>query len=394
MSWGIGGGGGGGGASTGWVRDAGAGTVRLFDETDRVGVGGAPGAGTKFYVVGDETRQGIHIQAGVGVGAAGGSINLFAGGTTGGGQGGQVTALGGDASGVNGVGGAVNFAAGQGSGGGAGGAVSLLGGAADATGRGGAVSLLAGDGGGVSGDGGELALTSGSATASGSGGLASLYAGDGAGNGSGGGAEVSAGSGAGGGAGGDLYLSSGNGGNTGGAGDVGITAGNAGAGGDGNGGSVFLAAGSGAGAGADGTIDFETGGATQWRVTASGDLESQVAGNYVLAAKRVSASANATENPTALQSGSLYTDEGGTNVVNLPAAAAGLVFEAIYTNGEASLQINAAAGDTIRVGPNISAAAGNVRSAGAGAEGNAIRLVAINATEWIATSLIGTWTVT
>ena len=87
-----------------------------------------------------------------------------------------------------------------------------------------------------------------------------------------------------------------------------------------------------------------------------------------------------------------FTNEGATAQVNfnLPTAAANLEYTFVVQDTD-GIQITAAAGDTIRVAATVSAAAG---TAAASTVGNVLRLVAINATEWIAVSVIGTWTVT
>ena len=93
--------------------------------------------------------------------------------------------------------------------------------------------------------------------------------------------------------------------------------------------------------------------------------------------------------------GRTFTNEGSTGVAsarpfNLPSAAAGQSYTFITQDADL-LRIVAAAGDTIRLGSSVSAAAGNVEST---AIGDVVELIAINATEWIARSVIGTWTVT
>lgn len=93
----------------------------------------------------------------------------------------------------------------------------------------------------------------------------------------------------------------------------------------------------------------------------------------------------------ASESRKILTNEGAAaEAYNaLPSAAVGLeyVFYCQTVNG---IRIVAAAGDTIRLGPNVSAAAGFVRSE---IVGSALVLVAINATEWVAISIIDIWTV-
>jgi len=90
-------------------------------------------------------------------------------------------------------------------------------------------------------------------------------------------------------------------------------------------------------------------------------------------------------------SGTTFTNEGTTakRDFNLPAAAAGLEYNFIVQDSD-GLKIIAAAGDTIRNGAAVSAAAGYVENT---TIGSSITLIAINATEWVTKhSPIGTWT--
>lgn len=84
------------------------------------------------------------------------------------------------------------------------------------------------------------------------------------------------------------------------------------------------------------------------------------------------------------------TNEGATAEVyiNLPAAEAGLHFTACVQDAD-GFRFTAAAGDTIRVLDKVTAAGGYISST---TIGSCVTLVAINATEWFATSINGTWT--
>lgn len=92
-----------------------------------------------------------------------------------------------------------------------------------------------------------------------------------------------------------------------------------------------------------------------------------------------------------------FTNEGASALIvfNLPTAVlnttTGGYYYNFYVQDADGLQVTAAAGDTIRVGPSVSAAAGNISST---TIGSSIRLHCINATEWVAEAVIGTWTVT
>jgi hypothetical protein len=95
-----------------------------------------------------------------------------------------------------------------------------------------------------------------------------------------------------------------------------------------------------------------------------------------------------TKSASAVESNELYTNEGDADgaTVNLPTAAAGLCYTAVVQAAQ-TLTIDAAAGDTIRVGANVTAADGAIDSA---TVGDSVTLCAVNATEWVATALIGT----
>lgn len=94
---------------------------------------------------------------------------------------------------------------------------------------------------------------------------------------------------------------------------------------------------------------------------------------------------------TANEDGKIVTNEGATARAynTLPSAVAGLAFEVVVQASD-GVRVTAATGDTIRVAGSVSSTAGYIQNA---TVGSAIRLVAINATEWIAVSYVGTWTV-
>tara|TARA_R110002126_G_scaffold596_4_gene3701 strand:- start:2571 stop:3902 length:1332 start_codon:yes stop_codon:yes gene_type:complete len=102
--------------------------------------------------------------------------------------------------------------------------------------------------------------------------------------------------------------------------------------------------------------------------------------------------ATTTRSVLSTESGTTFTNEGATAEVpfNLPTAVAGLRYCFIIQDAD-GIQVNAAAGDTIRIAGSVSATAGLVEAT---TIGNVVELVAINATEWVAKSVIGTWTVT
>lgn len=90
----------------------------------------------------------------------------------------------------------------------------------------------------------------------------------------------------------------------------------------------------------------------------------------------------------AAESGSVFTNEGATalNYHTLPTATAGLVYT-FYVQDTDGIRVVANTGDTIRIDTSVSASAGYAEST---TVGSSVTLTAINATEWVATSVIGT----
>jgi len=96
---------------------------------------------------------------------------------------------------------------------------------------------------------------------------------------------------------------------------------------------------------------------------------------------------------TASDSQTVFTNLNATGVVNLTlpsALAMEMSIEAVVMAAQ-NLKITAPSGVTIRVAGSVSATGGYIQS---NTVGNAVRLVAVNATLWVATSYVGTWTVT
>jgi hypothetical protein len=85
----------------------------------------------------------------------------------------------------------------------------------------------------------------------------------------------------------------------------------------------------------------------------------------------------------------VFTNEGASAIVpfTLPAAASGLEYT-LFVQDADGIQVIAGAGDTIRIGSLVTAAAGNVQS---NTIGSSVTLKAINATEWVAIAALGTW---
>lgn len=93
---------------------------------------------------------------------------------------------------------------------------------------------------------------------------------------------------------------------------------------------------------------------------------------------------------TETESWTALTNEGATaaNYHTLPTAVAGLQFTFVCQDAD-GIRVTANTGDTIRIADKVTAAAGYVSATEIG---SSITLVAINATEWVATSASGTWT--
>lgn len=149
--------------------------------------------------------------------------------------------------------------------------------------------------------------------------------------------------------------------------------------------------------GVGGTLEFATTPSSgtvpldRWFITAAGNFEKQTQGNYILTERSVTAR-TADLALTHSNSFGVYTNEGAAGTVNftLPTAAAGMEYE-FYVLAAQTLQITAAAGDTIRIGANVTATAGNVTN---NVIGGYLKIIALNATEWASAAPVGTWTVT
>jgi hypothetical protein len=93
----------------------------------------------------------------------------------------------------------------------------------------------------------------------------------------------------------------------------------------------------------------------------------------------------------ATESNSVMTNEGATalNVHLLPTAAKGLTFTFVVQDAD-GIRIAANTDDIIRIAESVTAATGFIEST---VIGSVITLVAINATEWVAISVVGTWVI-
>lgn len=111
--------------------------------------------------------------------------------------------------------------------------------------------------------------------------------------------------------------------------------------------------------------------------------------------KKVSASTAGSGAPAAVDArndgNTVMTNEGSTakNYRTLPTAAAGYVFTFVCQDAD-GIRIVAAAGDTIRIAGTASSVAGYIETT---TIGDVVKLESINATEWMATSIVGVgWT--
>ena len=88
----------------------------------------------------------------------------------------------------------------------------------------------------------------------------------------------------------------------------------------------------------------------------------------------------------------VLTNEGATakNYHTLPSAEVGIQFTFVVQDAD-GIRVVANTGDTIRLAGTVSGSAGYTEST---TVGDSVTLVAINATEWVATSIIGTWSTT
>ena len=96
-----------------------------------------------------------------------------------------------------------------------------------------------------------------------------------------------------------------------------------------------------------------------------------------------------TKSPSAEESREIYTNEGDSDgaTITLPTAVAQLEYS-FYVHTGQTLTITAAAGDTIRISGNVTAAAGSITSS---VVGSFVTLTAINATEWVGHDVVGSW---
>lgn len=124
------------------------------------------------------------------------------------------------------------------------------------------------------------------------------------------------------------------------------------------------------------------------------DGEAIIHAGPVLARRSIEASTAGSGAPNVLtnaESNKMLTNEGATAEAynTLPTAVAGLTYSACVQDAD-GLRVTADTGDTIRIEASASATAGYINST---TIGSCVELVAINATEWFAVSVTGTWSV-
>lgn len=92
----------------------------------------------------------------------------------------------------------------------------------------------------------------------------------------------------------------------------------------------------------------------------------------------------------ATETGSVVTNEGAgaATTVSLPSSLTDQVFR-FYVQTAQTMTITAAAGDTIRIGDNVTAQAGSISS---NVVGSLVYLVAVNDAEWVSFETAGSWT--
>lgn len=111
-------------------------------------------------------------------------------------------------------------------------------------------------------------------------------------------------------------------------------------------------------------------------------------GRYV----KVSAKASTPYTVTEEDGDKVFTNEGAAARItfNLPTAAANKVFTFVVQDAD-GIRVQADTGDTIRIAGSVSASAGYAQST---TIGDSLTIVAINATQWVATSMVGSgWSV-
>lgn len=125
--------------------------------------------------------------------------------------------------------------------------------------------------------------------------------------------------------------------------------------------------------------------------TARIQTDGTISGDRVVSARNIT--------PVAINSAQdrnfFFTNEGASALIvfNLPAAAApgtttGYTYS-FYVQDVDGIQVTAAAGDTIRIAGSVSSAGGTATST---TVGSCLKIVCINATEWVCEALVGSWT--
>jgi uncharacterized Zn-binding protein involved in type VI secretion len=134
-------------------------------------------------------------------------------------------------------------------------------------------------------------------------------------------------------------------------------------------------------------VTWATNGNVSGLVKGANSFVGPLAGQESLVAARTSSATLSTADVA-----TLITNEGATALVThtLPAAALGLEFSFCVQDTD-GIRVVAAGSNTIRVAGSVSAAGGRIDST---TVGSAVTIKAINATEWVAVEVVGTWTPT
>lgn len=133
-------------------------------------------------------------------------------------------------------------------------------------------------------------------------------------------------------------------------------------------------------------LDFSTAGTNALNISST---QNATFAGYVSSKVFVSAKSSTPYTVLTTESNAHFTNEGASAkiVFNLPTAAANLKYTFCVQDAD-GIDVTANTGDTIRRDTSVTATGGTITSTSIG---SCITIVAINATEWFATSIVGTW---
>ena len=141
-----------------------------------------------------------------------------------------------------------------------------------------------------------------------------------------------------------------------------------------------------------GTVSLGSAGTDYWRVSTSGNLEKQIRGSHLLTEVKVDPTFSNPRSVLHTDSFSVFTNQNvaGTGVYNLPAASSGIMYTFCMIDAK-PVQIVPHANSRILFANTITAAAtGYIQGVG---RGTSTTLVGISSSGYLATSIIGSWTV-